>query len=74
MEIDLTSEKFYPLGMGLLSCGVCAPKDITKEEVEKWVNWENPSGTEHGWMIEEDSDNPTQCPDEESRWHWILIC
>ena len=36
---------------GALDMQVCVPKDWTDEQVKKFADWENPCGTELGWVI-----------------------
>lgn len=68
--------------MGMLCCSVCAPADMGREEVERRVNEQSPSGTSNGWRISEDkffSDGETEnggvvnCSRGETR-HWLLDC
>ncbi len=65
---------------GIFCCSVCAPEEMSKEQVEQRVNKVHPCGTESGWTISEDkhfSDGTTEnggvveCQNGTTR-HWLL--
>lgn len=41
---------------GVFSMQVCVPQELPDEEVVKFANLENPSGTEFGWSIRREGD------------------
>lgn len=82
-EVDLTEDKVFPLGWGLVFCAVCAPAHWTPEEVAADVTRNNPPGTSlNEWIVSEprerDDDfnntNCIECPDDPNRKHWLLNC
>lgn len=66
--------------VGLLCCSVCAPVEMTPEEVEREVNDKSPSGTTNGWTISTDkafadgTPIPAPCNMGGGRQHWLLDC
>lgn len=65
---------------GLISCSVCAPEDMSCEEVERITNLSNPSGVAP-WRISPEkfrggAENPHKCEKypEEKRLHYLLNC
>lgn len=40
---------------GLFCCSVCAPAEMSADEVVCRVNAIHPCGTEHGWMLSENT-------------------
>lgn len=71
------SSKVTIYGNGLVFCSVCAPKDMSKEELAKEVNLQNPSGV-LPWGISEEkfadgTDNPHQCEKSENL-HYLFNC
>ena len=82
-DIDLTEDRIFPLGWGLVYRAVCAPKSWSPEQVAEDVTQNYPPGTSlNRWEISEpkkryDSFNNTNCipcPDDENRVHWLLNC
>jgi len=69
--------ELYATGIVNVSC--CALKMVSRQEVEKSVNRQNPSGVSP-WAIakEEAFKNgaliPNQCEIHEDRQHWLLHC
>ena len=37
--------------LGPLSLSVCAPKNLSKDEILRQVEFQNPAGTQNGWMF-----------------------
>lgn len=65
---------------GLFCLSLCAPKDMSREEIERLTNERNIAGTTNGWKISEDTQfkagQPMPCPCERNpeRMHWLLNC
>ena len=62
---------------GPLSCSVCAPTAMEKEEVEAETNRLHPCGTREGWLITETNfsggePNPFEDPNCPETRHWLL--
>ena len=67
----------YTWGLCNLSC--CAPKDMSRAEVERGANLSYPTGIKSCWAITTEifkggEPNPTQCEDDPNRQHWLLTC
>lgn len=68
--------------IGIAMCQICAPKTSTEEELLKFANKFNPSGTTNGWIkviMQGDeeypsSQYPVQCDDIEENMHYLLVC
>ncbi len=78
-EIDLTEDRLFSLGFGLIYKGVCAPKSWSKEMVEEEATKADPPGTSaNRWVCseinEERPENPLPCNDNCNRVHWIMNC
>lgn len=63
---------------GLCYCSVCTELQ-TPEEVEQWVNANNPTGTKYKWKISKDNfkdgkSNPCQCEQKSTHKHYLLVC
>lgn len=83
MSVDLTEDRIFSLGWGLVYRGVCAPKSWSPKRVAEEITREDPPGTSaNKWVIsnpgERDDEfngvNHIQCPDCPDRWHWLLNC
>lgn len=64
---------------GLAHCSVCAPKDMSREDVVFGANQEHPTGLDHGWSISEEGfrtgqTNPCPCDIFPNRVHYLMIC
>lgn len=66
---------------GLISCSVCAPAQLTAEEVAAAVNVVNPTGISSEWKVSSDTTfktghpMPSACDKEpETLRHWLLEC
>lgn len=76
----MTAEKVDVYAIGLICLSVCAPKTLSKEEVEEAVNLIHPTGISGHWRISEDEAFatgeliPKQCEFHEDRQHWLLNC
>ena len=89
-EVDLDSGKIYPFGCGLVYRPVCAPKNLTDEEIGDIVSRNDPPGTSaNRWEVSSDEsaeDHPNwsersgsktaraQCPDHPDRHHVLMNC
>ena len=82
--VDLTEDRVFPLGWGLVFRAVCAPASWSAEQVAEDVTRNDPPGTmANRWVVSEPDDdrddafrgcNCIQCPDDPSRRHWLLNC
>lgn len=76
MERIVMTRSFY----GITSMQVCCESDVTDEEILKFCNEVNPSGTTNGWVlvIRDDKEcperNPVPCVTYENRLHIIVCC
>lgn len=64
---------------GFIYCSVCAPADMSVEDVVARVNEKMPTGIKSDWVLcDEDfatgEINPCQCEDDETRLHYLLNC
>lgn len=65
---------------GICACSVCAPSGMSRDELERQVNAQLPTGLSHGWQISEAAtfasgeQNPCACPDAPGRMHYLLNC
>lgn len=71
-------EKIQIYSNGLIYCSVCAPSDFSREEVERQVNLENPSGVTP-WRIDKENfsdgkTNPSPCEKDKGRTHYLMSC
>jgi len=67
--------------VGLVRASACAPADTTRDEIERVVNLEHPTGIGSRWQISEDSmfsgGEPMPAPCDQNpdgRRHWLLNC
>lgn len=82
-NVDLTEDRLFPVGWGLIYRVVCAPKSWTPEKVAAQCTQADPPGTSaNEWVISEPSEragdfngvNHLPCPDDCNRIHWLLNC
>lgn len=66
---------------GLVYCSVCAPKTMSREDIEEEVNASSPTGISSSWKISKDEffkgdtrKNGCDCEDDDSRRHWLMVC
>lgn len=80
---DLTEDRLFHIGTGLIYCVWCAPKTWSAEQVKAGVNEKGLPGTSaNEWVISDPSErddefngtNHLPCPDDENRQHWMLNC
>jgi len=83
IEVDLSEDRLFPCGWGLLYQVVCAPKSWSAERIAKEVTHQNPPGTSSDkWVISVpekrkgkfNKKNCIPCPDAPNRQHWLLNC
>lgn len=72
-------EEIIIYARGLVCCSVCCPLELSKEEIEKYVNSQNPTGIESKWTISQNdfidgSKNPHQCETTSKKLHYLLNC
>lgn len=82
--VDLTEDRIFPLGTGLIFRCVCAPRSWSADRVAEDVTAKDPPGTsQNRWVISDpdptrDDDfkgtNCLDCPDDANRVHWLLNC
>lgn len=81
--VDLTEDRIFPVGWGLIFRCVCAPKSWSCERIEEEVTREDPPGTTaNRWVIAEPREredafngvNNLPCPDDPNRTHWLMNC
>lgn len=83
-QVDLTEDRLFPFGWGLIFRVVCAPKSWSDDKISETATREDPPGTmANQWVVSEPDDDRTdafkgvnrvQCPDCENRWHVLLNC
>lgn len=81
---DLTEDRIFFLGTGLIYRCVCAPKTWAAERVSDEVTAADPPGTQSNrWVVADIQERPDNafdnklnepCPDDEHRQHWLLNC
>lgn len=65
---------------GPVVCSVCVPAEMPREEIERSVNAQSPTGISSSWKISKDSTfkggepNPCQCNDGPQRLHYLMDC
>lgn len=67
--------------LGIVAASVCAPSDMDRDEIERQVNLESPTGIESSWAISDDETfadgtaNGSPCEQKpDVRRHWLLKC
>lgn len=76
----ILSEGVQTYSVGLVCASACAPTDLSREDVERVVSLDHPTGLAHGWKISDDptfrSGHPNPCPCDQNpdRQHWLLNC
>lgn len=65
---------------GLVHCSVCALAKLPIEDVLQHVNLRNPTGLDHGWVLDDKgifadgAPNPCVCNTHIDRKHYLLSC
>jgi len=81
--VDLSEDRLFPVGWGLIYRCVCAPKSWSEDRVAEVITREDPPGTSvNRWVISDpqgrddefNNCNNIQCPDDPNRVHWLLNC
>lgn len=75
----MKNNKIEIYAKGLVHCSVCAEKYLSYDAIEKYVNEVNPTGITSAWKISQESfgdgtKNPSFCPDDPKRKHYLLVC
>ena len=79
LQVMEDDDKVYVYSAGFVHCSVCAPAEMTPEEVASAVNLEQPTGISSPWEVSSDpefadgSPNPAPCS-RAGRRHWLLAC
>lgn len=82
-SVDLTEDRLFPCGWGLIYRVVCAPKSWAPERVAETATREDPPGTSvNEWVISDPGErkdafngvNQLPCPDDPNRVHWLINC
>lgn len=82
-KADLTEDRLFSLGWGLIYCAVCAPRSWSAEKVAEEKTLVDPPGTSaNQWVISEpreredvfNNTNNVDCPNDPNRVHWLLNC
>ena len=66
--------------VGLVCASACAPTDVSREEIEREVNAQHPTGVSSRWRISEETTfatgepMPSPCNHGAERQHWLLSC
>lgn len=80
---DLTEDRLFSLGFGLVFKCVCAPSSWSAERVSDEATKADPPGTSaNRWEVSEPREregdfngvNKLPCPDDPNRTHWLLNC
>lgn len=83
---DLSEDRLFPLGWGLIFRVVCAPKSWDDKRISDDMSMRDPPGTSaNRWVVSDEEsvaghkqwDHPTnrkQCPDCPDRWHVLMNC
>jgi hypothetical protein len=66
--------------LGPVHCSVCAPVEMTADEIEKSVNMAHPVGADTRWHISDEAKfadglpHPRPCDQDSTRIHRLLDC
>ncbi len=78
---NLDANRVFMIAQNVLAGWVCAPKTMTKDQVQAHVYSDvGPAGTSAGWQVEEvESEDerqvsPGRCDDDCNRQHWKVCC
>ncbi len=81
MTIMKTSKNIAVYALGFITCSVCAPAAMTRDDVTEAVNTEEPTGTHARWQISSEpafadaAPNPGPCNREPgSHRHYLMEC
>lgn len=84
--VDLTEDRLFPCGWGLIYRVVCAPKTWDDERISDVMSAKDPPGTSvNRWVVTDDEaaakheqwahpTNRKQCPDSDHRDHVLMNC
>jgi hypothetical protein len=82
-DVDLSQDRLFSLGWGLIYRVVCAPKSWSADRVSETATRNDPPGTSlNRWEVSEPREredpfnnyNNVQCPDDPDRVHWLINC
>ena len=83
-DVDLTEDRLFSLGWGLVFKAVCAPAAWDAERVSSEATELDPPGTSaNRWVVADPDDEREDafkgrscidCPDDSNRRHWLLNC
>lgn len=83
-KVDLSEDRIFPLGWGLIFRCVCAPRSWSPERVAAQITCDDPPGTSlNKWVISDPDEtredmfkgtNHIDCLDDPNRVHWLLNC
>ena len=75
------SSVFFIGEPGLVSMAVCAPAELTLEQIAAAVNAKSPTGIDSTWTVTAKADlpddvptYPVPCPDGGGRLHYMVNC
>ena len=66
--------------VGLVHCSVCAPREMSAEEVVRRVNIQHPTGIVSQWKLDPSETfssgkkNPCPCDRDSDKLHYLLVC
>ncbi len=72
--------KIMVYALGVVSCSVCAPKDMPVETVTAQLNQMQPTGISSAWRLSEDATfkkgepMPCVCEEDPARLHYLFNC
>lgn len=52
----------------------CAPKSMSRDEVQRDIHTYHPAGTTGGWILTHQADSPMDCDLDPTRQHWVCEC
>lgn len=76
----LSQEKVFVYSLGNVNASVCAPADMSVDEVTAEVNRQHPTGLSYGWKISEETRfrsgeiHPCPCEENPNRIHRLFHC
>jgi hypothetical protein len=82
-QVDLTENRLFSLGFGLIFKVVCAPSSWNEDKVSDEATKMDPPGTSvNRWVVSDPEEcegdfkgkNNLPCPDDCNRTHWIVNC
>jgi hypothetical protein len=71
--IDSPASRLIPTKETLFNKIFCAPKDMTRDEVQREIDKYHLSGTSGGWQLVHQDDNPIDCEQDKTKQHWLCV-